>query len=107
MFTYDSVFKDEAVMLNAKEYLEQTVRSPTDPYTASLCAYALTMLDSAFAEEARERLYSLARHDATTTYWSLRDGNVIGDDAAESMLFAFGDSLKQTGEKVIIFLVKI
>ena len=58
--------------MKAKEYLESRVHDATDPYTASLTAYALTMLDSDFAQDARDRLYERAIHDKGDIYWSLR-----------------------------------
>ena len=58
--------------MKAKEYLELRVHEDTDPYTASLIAYSLTLLNSDFAQDARDRLYDRAIHGKGVTYWSLR-----------------------------------
>ena len=89
--------------MKAKEFLESNVHEDTDPYTASLTAYALTLLDSAYAKDARDRLYDSAITSSDTTHWSLREENEGGlGEILPEMKFAFGDSWKQTGKKAII-----
>ena len=74
--------------MKAKEYLESTVYEETDSYTASLTAYALTLLDSTFAQDARNRLYNYAIHKKGTTLWSLRQNS----ESSEVDVFSFAES---------------
>jgi len=77
--------------MKAREFLESRVLEDTDPYTASLSAYALTLLNSDFAAQALTRLASKAVNASGVTFWTMRERS--GQE-----IFAFGDSMKQTGE---------
>jgi len=87
-----NIIQDEKIaVMKAREFLESRVLEDTDPYTASLSAYALTLLNSDFAAQALTRLASKAVNASGVTFWTMRERS--GQE-----IFAFGDSMKQTGE---------
>uniref|UniRef100_F7A528 Uncharacterized protein n=1 Tax=Ciona intestinalis TaxID=7719 RepID=F7A528_CIOIN len=75
----------------AREYLETKVYDDTDSYTASLTAYALSLLESVYAVRSQRRLSRMAVNENGLMHWTLGD-----EEYDEEQLFGFADSMKQT-----------
>lgn len=63
-------------MAKAQQYLETNLASQDDPYALAIGTLALQKLDSSKADEALDKLLSMAKQDEDGTYWGYDEAPV-------------------------------